>query len=135
MLCSWEKDPRQCLEEGKLLNQRAQPSPFFFPPGKTLLGLLLQPRRDENKQHVPLLAHSLRWGQTCSLHRVRVGVCPGVRPEKWFRWFAHLLCGVEGGGLAQYPAFAPNTLYLLHALQKWQWGSFGLSVSFGPGLL
>ena len=31
MLCSWEKDPRQCLEEGKLLNQRAQPSPFFSP--------------------------------------------------------------------------------------------------------
>ncbi|XFG15135.1 hypothetical protein AB1E19_018759 [Capra hircus] len=26
MLCSWEKDPRQCLEEGKLLNQCAQPN-------------------------------------------------------------------------------------------------------------
>ena len=35
---------------------------FFSPPGKTLLGLLLQPRGDEDKQHVPLLAHSLRWG-------------------------------------------------------------------------
>lgn len=42
-------------------------------------------------------------------------MCPGVRPEKWLRWFAYLLCGVECSRLAQYPVFAPNTLYLLHA--------------------
>ena len=34
----------------------------------------------QNKQQVCLLA--LRWGgRACSLHGVRVGVCPGVRPE------------------------------------------------------
>ena len=34
-------------------------------------------------------------------------------------------------GHAQYPAFAPDTLFLLQALQKWQLGFFGLFVSFG----
>ena len=36
------------------------------------------------------------------------------------RWSAHPSSGVEGRGHAQYPAFVPNTLFLLPALQQWQ---------------
>ena len=61
MHCSWERDTRWCLGEGKLLNQCAQPSPPPH-PGKALLGLLLQPGGDENKHQVPLLDCTLRWG-------------------------------------------------------------------------
>ena len=48
-------------------------------------------------------------GQACSLYGVRVGVCPGVRPEGWLRWFAHPLGGVLCRGHAQDPAFAPGS--------------------------
>ena len=61
-----------------------------------------------------------RWA--CSLHGVRVGVCPGVGPEGWLKCFAHPLGAVVCRGHAQYPAFAPDTLILLQALQKWQLG-------------
>ena len=47
-------------------------------------------------------------------------MCPVVRPEGWLRQFAHPFGGVVCGGHAQYPAFSPNTLFLLLALQKWQ---------------
>ena len=43
--------------------------------------------------------------------------------------FAHPFDGVECRGHAQYPAFAPNTLFLLPALQKWRLDFFGLFVS------
>ena len=59
-------------------------------------------------------------GRACPLYGVRVGVCPGVRPEGWLSCFAHPLGGVACRGHAQYPAFAPNTLFLLQAPQKWQ---------------
>ena len=59
-----------------------------------------------------------------SLYGVRVGVCPGVGPEGWLRCFAHRFAGIERWGHVQYPAFAPDTLFLLPALQKWQLGFF-----------
>ena len=39
--------------------------------------------------------------------------------EEWLRWFAHPSDDVEYQGHAQHPAFAPNTQFLLLALQKW----------------
>ena len=45
------------------------------------------------------------------------------RLEGWLRWSTHLFGGVECRRHAQYPAFAPNTLFLLPTLQKYQLGS------------
>ena len=61
-------------------------------------------------------------------------MCPGVGLEGWLRCFAHPSGGVVCWGHAQYPAFAPDTLLLLWALQKWQLGYFGLFVSFVQNL-
>ena len=47
---------------------------------------------------------------------------PGVELEGWFRWFAHSLGGVVYRVHAHYAAFAPGTLFLLLAPQKWQLG-------------
>ena len=60
--------------------------------------------------------------RACSLYGVKVGVCPGVRTEGWLRCFAHPLGGAVCSGHAQRPAFAPDPLLLLQALQKWQLG-------------
>ena len=49
-------------------------------------------------------------------------MCPGFGREGRLRCFAHPLGGVVCRGHAQYPAFAPDTLFLLQALQKWQLG-------------
>ena len=51
----------------------------------------------------------LIWGEGRGVSRDPTGGC-----------FAHPLGGVACRGHAQYPAFAPNTLFLLLALQKWQ---------------
>ena len=59
-------------------------------------------------------------------------MCPGVGPEGWLRGFAHCLGGVVCRGHAQYPAFAPNTPFLLQALQKWQLGSLVSLYLLGP---
>ena len=56
------------------------------------------------------------------LYGVRGGVCPGMGLEGWLRCFAHPFGGGVCRGHAQYPAFAPNPLLLLLALQKWQLG-------------
>ena len=64
-------------------------------------------------------------GQACFLYGMRVGVCPGVRPEGRLRCFAHPLGGVVCRGHVQYPAFAPGS-------SKVAVGFFGLFVSFGP---
>ena len=40
------------------------------------------------------------------------------RAEGWLRGFAHRLGGAECRRHAQYAAFAPDTLFLLLALQK-----------------
>ena len=45
---------------------------------------------------------------------------PGVGPEGWLGGFAHPLGGAVCRGPAQYPAFAPDTLFLLPAPQKCQ---------------
>ena len=90
------------------------------------------------KQVTGSLAHSLpEEGQAGSLCGVRVGVCPRVGLEGWLSCFAHPLGGVECRGHEQYPAFAPDLLFLLPALQKRQLGVFfffffGLFVSFFP---
>ena len=63
------------------------------------------------------------------LYGVRVEAGPGAGPEGCLRWFAHPFGDVECGGHAQYPAFVPDTLLLLSALQKWQLG-FGLFISY-----
>ena len=49
------------------------------------------------------------------------GVSRASWPEAWLRWSAHPLGGVCRAH-AQYPAFAPDTQFLLPALQKWQLG-------------
>ena len=49
-------------------------------------------------------------------------MCPGVRPERWLRCFAHPLGGGVCRGHAKYLDFAPDPLLLLQALQKWQLG-------------
>ena len=54
------------------------------------------------------------------LYAVRVGVCPRVELEGWLRCFAHPSGGVVCRGHAQYRAFAPNVLFLVQALQRWQ---------------
>ena len=59
-------------------------------------------------------------------------MCPGVGLGRWLRCFAHPVGGAVCKGLAQYPPFAFDTLFLLRALQKWQLGFFGLCVSFCP---
>ena len=46
-------------------------------------------------------------------------MCPEVGLEGWLRWFAHPFGGAACREHAQYPAFAPNTQFLLLALQKW----------------
>ena len=50
--------------------------------------------------------------QACSLYGVRVGMCPGVGPEVWFRCFACCLADIVCRGHAQYTAFAPNGVLL-----------------------
>ena len=52
-------------------------------------------------------------GGVCSLHGVRVRVCPQVESEGWLRWFAHPQVVVCAGCMQ-------STLLLLLALQKWQ---------------
>ena len=41
-----------------------------------------------------------------SLFGFKVEMCPGVRPERWLRWFAHPLGDVYRGH-PLYPAFVP----------------------------
>jgi len=49
-------------------------------------------------------------------------VGPEVRLKGWLRWSAHCCGDVVCRDHVQYPVFAPNTLLLLLALQKWQLG-------------
>ena len=51
-----------------------------------------------------------------SLHGLRVGQCPVVGPEGWFRRFTHPLGGGVCRGHVQYSAFVPDPLFLLKAL-------------------
>ena len=88
--------------------------------------------RWEPEQTTVSLACSLLGGRgggdvACSLHGVRVWVCPGVRPEGWLRCFTHPLGSVVCRGHAQYPAFAPGS-------SKLAVGFFGLFVSFVQNL-
>ena len=92
---------------------------------KALLELLLQQWGVGTSNRFPSLLAPREWGRAGSLYGVRVGVCPGVRLAGWLRWSAHPFGGVVCRGRAQYPAFAPNPLLLLLALQKWQLGFLG----------
>ena len=60
----------------------------------------------------------LIWGEGQGRSRSLLGGMAGV--------FCHPFDGVECRGHAQYPGFAPNTLFLLPALQKWRLDFFGL---------
>ena len=85
----------------------------------------------ERRQAIASLVHSLpEEDQACSFYGVRAGLCRGLGPEGWLRCFTH----PSGAGVckryAQHPAFVPDSLFLLLTLQKWQWGFFGLFVSF-----
>ena len=94
--------------------------------GKPLLGLLLQQEGVKTSNRSPCLLPE--WGGAGSLYGVRVGAGPGIRLEGWFAHpFGRGMCR----GHVQYPAFAPGTLFLLLALQKWQLG-FCLFVSCCP---
>lgn len=39
------------------------------------------------------------------IYGLRVGMCPGVGPEGWLRWFAYPSGGVMCGGHTQYYTF------------------------------
>ena len=104
--------PSSFLTRGQLRNS-----------GKTLLGPLLQ-QWGERKQVTDPLACFLRGVVSCSLCGVRVRVCPEVRLEGRRRWFALPFDDVEYGEHTKYPAFAPDILFLLPTLHKWQLGSF-----------
>lgn len=104
--------PSSFLTRGQLRNS-----------GKTLLGPLLQ-QWGERKQVTDPLACFLRGVVSCSLCGVRVRVCPEVRLEGQRRWFALPFDDVEYGEHTKYPAFAPDILFLLPTLHKWQLGSF-----------
>ena len=58
-------------------------------------------------------------GQAGSLYGMRVGVCPGMRTEGWFRWFVHPLGSVVCRGRVQYPAFAPGTSKVAAGFLVW----------------
>ena len=67
-------------------------------------------------------------GQADSLCGVKVGEHIGVRPEGGLGG-CPLLCWCWVQATCRVTAFAPNTLFLLQALQKWQWEFLGLFVS------
>ena len=64
--------------------------------------------------------------QAGSLYGVRVGMCPGVRPEGWLRCFAHPLGGAGCRGACTVPCFSSQLF------RSGSWGFFGLFVSFCP---
>ena len=92
---------------------------FFF--RQNFIGELTLAGRSENKQEVSMLTCSLIGGWVFFLYGMRVRVCPGVEPEGWLRCFVHSSGGVDCRGHEQYPAFAPNTCFLLQVLREWQW--------------
>ena len=57
-------------------------------------------------------------------------MCPGIGQEEWLRCFAPPFGGVcRGHGVVKkYPAFAPDTLFLPLALQKWQLGFWSFCI-------
>ena len=65
----------------------------------------------KSKQKFPLLAPSPRWEWAC----------PGLWPEGWLSCFAYPLGSIVCRGHAQYPAFAPDPLILLHTPQNGSW--------------
>ena len=90
--------------------------------GKVLLGPLLQQKGEPEQTTLSLACLLPKQRQTSSLLAGRVVVCLGVQLEGWLGCFAYPLGGGVCRGHVQYPAFAPNTLFLLQASQKWQLG-------------
>lgn len=70
---------------------------------------------EEEREQTCSLGCSLPDGMGASLILIWVEsrVYPGVGSKGWLRW-----CGVQGA--CSVTCFAPNTLFLLLALQKWQ---------------
>ena len=59
---------------------------------------------------------------------------PRGQQAGWLEWSVHPLGGVACGACAQYLAFVLNPLFLFPGLQKWQLGSFDLSVPYVQNL-
>ena len=95
---------------------------FFFFPGKAFLGPLLQLGTVRTINRFPCLLAPQGVGQACSLHELRVRVCPGL--EVWLRCFAHLRWfWVQGACIV--PCFCSRLL----KSGSWIFGLFG-SLSF-----
>ena len=54
----------------------------------------------------------MKAGHPGSLYGVKVGACPGVRPEGWLWWFAHPFGGLVCRGHVQDPAFCSRSFVL-----------------------
>ena len=63
-----------------------------------------------------------------SLDGVRVEVCPGVRLERWFRWFPHTFVELSAGARELYPAFAPQNPVFAPNSSEWQLGFLSLYI-------
>ena len=59
---------------------------------------------------------------------------PRGQQAGWLEWSVHPLGGVACGACTQYLAFVLNPLFLFPGLQKWQMGSFDLSVPYVQNL-
>ena len=68
-----------------------------------LLGPLLPQERVKTSNMFPCSLPERGWAG--SLYGVRIGVCPGVRPEGCLRCFAHPFDGVEVQGVCAAPCF------------------------------
>ena len=88
---------------------------FFFRQG--FIGPCYS-RGEWEQTKFPLLAPSPRWEWEC----------PGVWPEGWLSCFAYPLDSIVCRGHAQYPAFAPDPLILLHTPQNVSWVFWSLWV-------
>ena len=79
---------------------------------------LLQQREGKNKQLIPLLTLPEGWTNSFLIW-AEVGVFPGGGLEGWLSCLL-AACGIVCSGHPQYPAFTPDSLLLLWALQKRQ---------------
>ena len=95
------------------------------------MGPLLQQKGEPEQTTLSLACLLPKQRQTSSLLAGRVVVCLGVQLEGWLGCFAYPLGGGVCRGHVQYPAFAPNTLFLLQAPQKWQLGCLVSLYTFG----
>ena len=80
------------------------------------MGALLQ--QQEQQQTDSVACSLLQGSKLVPYLGARVGVGQRVRSEGWLRWSACPFGGALCRGQAQHPAFFPDTLLLLPALQE-----------------